>query len=1233
MKKKLSILLALAVIIAALTLSVSAAGVGEEPTKEAELNSEGVTIVESGADNTVFNIGENQVVMISGQHTEAGSPIVFKNCKFVLSDTTLKISGAQNGENGHANISYYSGEVATKLWIGGNVEFRNCTFVTASGAGKSTSAGYDAAIYFFGGDINLYDCELKAEGYNGQFLGLYGTSGAVTFDNCDISTVGNKNGWSYAMYGASVLKLVNESTMSATGMTVDSGNTNAFYGGDNRTGSDAIFIDNSTVNFSDNKAGGFAINNVNIHVTNGSTIKVNNNLGNACNSGNWIVDKSTIQMNGNRGGHALSCIGFDMTDSTLEILHNGYAGVYLQSRDSSLENCTVDIRCNGEKLLSYTAGDVWLNSHKLTVSGADTTSEAYEGAAWLGGVGRTGAVVTDEGSAIVAYDLNSNAADNLKSNTRPVLTNANIAETDSHTLFLNPFMETDYARGNAEESKSDNDADLFKDDNVTDDTDIIGADNAEIGVLTHAQLAHHKYDWNNGVITADADENNYGVLRYACVDVCADYTNATSSHPYSFNCEGTYVYAPLVGIGFNANLPKGVDSAALANMPENQTDIAYNGTGTAPSTNPTLEGYAFAGWTYDEAGEKPFSFDTPLTKNWTKLYAQWASMDEALTVKPANITIYVGGDGYEGVVDGSGAEPTENSMPTPLFYVSLPNGVEVDNVAAEVVLTGNDGRKWEFEHAGYDASGKGLYYINSTGSVGEQGQDPVRVTYSIGDETHVSDEFDPTTVGEMFRDYTVAIYSGAATNVTATIDGSTYAVVTATGTLRVRAVDDTEGGNNPVVDVTDTVDAPVAPGEAAITAPEGTTYKLNNTTVPANELDIGLLFDGIIDDATNNRTQALVDRAEEEIGSFDNYQAQYLDLVDTGNGNAWVTASNSVTVHWGYPAGTNSDTEFVLLHFKDLHRDSVGGENESGFDISDVDTCTVEEINITNGENGITFSIGSGGFSPFVLVWNDDGSTPGDPDEPVNPPIKPEKPGGLNTEDHVAYIIGYPDGEVKPEGNITRAEVATIFFRLLTDETRDEYWSKTNSYTDVPADSWFNNAISTLSNMGIIDGYADGSFRPDAPITRAEFTKIAVSFFEYADYVYENTFTDVRSGSWYTQFIAAAVEIGLIEGYPDGTFRPDNYITRAEACTIVNRTLNRAPDEDHLLPESVMITWPDNQPGTWYYADMQEATNSHDYDWLGSIEDWTEKLEERDWEALEKLWSDSHDAPGGEVMG
>ena len=224
----------------------------------------------------------------------------------------------------------------------------------------------------------------------------------------------------------------------------------------------------------------------------------------------------------------------------------------------------------------------------------------------------------------------------------------------------------------------------------------------------------------------------------------------------------------------------------------------------------------------------------------------------------------------------------------------------------------------------------------------------------------------------------------------------------------------------------------------------------------------------------------------------------------------------------------------------------------------------------------------------------------------------------LNTEEHFAYIIGYEDGTVRPYGSITRAEVATIFFRLLTDEAREESWCEVNSYSDVGPDDWFNNAVSTLSGMGILGGYEDGTFRPDAGITRAEFAKISVSFFEYEDAAAENIFTDVAEGSWCESFIAAAAQLGLIEGYEDGSFRPDTGITRAEACTIINRTLRRAPDKDHLLPESEMRVWPDNPEEAWFYAQVQEATNSHEYRWLGSIEQWTGKMADRDWTQLEK---------------
>lgn len=573
---------------------------------------EGVNITKEGATDQTFDIGEGQVLMISGQD----DPIVFDNCTFNLSGGTVKISGNQE------EIDYNNGETVTKLWIGGDVTFNNCTFITQEGATKTTSSGYDAAIYFFSGNINLNGCTLSAEGYNGQFLGLYGSSGAVTFNKSNISTVGNKNGWSYAMYGGSVLKLLNGSSMTATGMTTDSGNINAFYSGDNRTGYDAIFVEDSTIDFSNNAAGGFAINNVNIHVKN-SNITVNNNKGNACNSGYWIVDNSTIQMNGNRGGHALSCIGFEMSNSALQILHNGYAGVYIQSQDSSLVNSTVDIRCNGEKLLSYSAGDLWLNGHGLTVT--DCTSLAMPGSAWLGGVGRTGSVTTLSGS-IVAHDLSEHAVDNLKSNTSPVLTDANVVDTTKHTLFLNPFMESDYARGNAEDTASNNDADLFDDQNVTDKTDIIGKDNAKIGELTEAQLSHHIYDWANGEITDQATIDTYGIKRYHCTQ-CNEYVGNTQEHPNSFDCPETYVYAPLVGLAFDANT-----EAAVENMPADQTAIDYNTTAQSPENEPTRNGYTFTGWYTDKECTEAFDFEQALTENWTTVYAGWEQNEYTVTV-------------------------------------------------------------------------------------------------------------------------------------------------------------------------------------------------------------------------------------------------------------------------------------------------------------------------------------------------------------------------------------------------------------------------------------------------------------------------------------------------------------------------------------------------------------------------------------------------------------------------
>ena len=249
----------------------------------------------------------------------------------------------------------------------------------------------------------------------------------------------------------------------------------------------------------------------------------------------------------------------------------------------------------------------------------------------------------------------------------------------------------------------------------------------------------------------------------------------------------------------------------------------------------------------------------------------------------------------------------------------------------------------------------------------------------------------------------------------------------------------------------------------------------------------------------------------------------------------------------------------------------------------------------------------------------------------------------LNTKDHYGYIIGYPvdyyTGQpttdqtkkpVRPEGKITRAEVATIYFRMLTDESRTKFWSQNSGYSDVKTGDWFNNAVSTLSNAGIIAGYEDGSFRPNGYITRAEFATIAARFFDVT-YNGKDLFPDI-SGHWAKDYINQAANKGFVNGYEDGTFKPDRNITRAEAVTLVNRTLDRHPDKNHFTKD--MLVWPDNMDQTkWYYADMQEATNSHTYQMKENsdktkYENWTKTLPIRNWEALEKAWSNANSSQG-----
>ena len=221
----------------------------------------------------------------------------------------------------------------------------------------------------------------------------------------------------------------------------------------------------------------------------------------------------------------------------------------------------------------------------------------------------------------------------------------------------------------------------------------------------------------------------------------------------------------------------------------------------------------------------------------------------------------------------------------------------------------------------------------------------------------------------------------------------------------------------------------------------------------------------------------------------------------------------------------------------------------------------------------------------------------------------------LNGDDHFAYVVGYQDGCVHPDALITRAETATIFFRLLKDSVRDGNLLTSNTYTDVADDYWANTAISTMTGLGIVQGRSTTTFDPKAPITRAQFAAICARF-DTGKSSGTQSFTDIK-GHWAEMYIQRAAELGWIKGFEDGTFRPDTYITRAQAMTMINRVLNRIPeDASDLLPN--MNVWPDCNPGDWFYLAIQEATNSHDFKHkAGNYETWTGMNKDPDWTRYE----------------
>ena len=389
-------------------------------------------------------------------------------------------------------------------------------------------------------------------------------------------------------------------------------------------------------------------------------------------------------------------------------------------------------------------------------------------------------------------------------------------------------------------------------------------------------------------------------------------------------------------------------------------------------------------------------------------------------------------------------------------------------------------------------------------------------------------------------------------------------------------------------------------GKTYVYVPGETKFTLNDKAVTTLVEDTEIHLYYYLDEVGGTPEKEGADRPD---GTPDAWQYKVTFKVVNGS---WNDKTNEAIVKYVTKkdaAGNNSATGTATL----ADVPAVGNEPNSGYRAS--------------GSWDKTLSVGLEikGDTEFTYTYSRRSSSGGS-SRPSTPTvtIPDDVPTGLNGKDHYAYIIGYGNNDVRPQNNITRAEVATIFFRLLTDETRTANMTKSNSYNDVKDGDWFCCAVSTLSKMGIIKGYEDGSFKPNAPISRAEFAAIAARFDPDGDKT-PATFADVTS-HWAKDEISIAANHGWIKGYEDGSFKPDQKITRAETMTLVNRVLNRLPETKDDLHKD-MKTWVDNMDETaWYYLAVQEATNSHYFKNKTStkFEQWTDLRDTRDWSELEK---------------
>lgn len=664
-----------------------------------------------------------------------------------------------------------------------------------------------------------------------------------------------------------------------------------------------------------------------------------------------------------------------------------------------------------------------------------------------------------------------------------------------------------------------------------------------------------------------------------------------------------------------------------------------------------------------------------------------------ITITPADITVYTGGEGYTGAVDNAGNESTTaNGLPEPGYYITLPDELNAilggdanaEDLSKILKFTYQDDadrtREWKLELYGTEAHSSDVedaerqrYIYRMLPGVDENKQQiPVRLQFTDSDgKVTISDEFTPN-MEEQYQKYTMRIYSGEldTSKITASLTLPNGQTVTCgvngdDGNLVVRGL---TGEDNTTEIISDT-DELSGDGITAL-ATNDVTYYINGSNVELTDTEgVRLLVDDVLNDSV--LVEYIQNNMTEKVPAGDYaYEQQYLDLVDTKNGNAYLTMGedDSLIIYWKVPNGFDSDKPFYVVHFDALNRNYSKLEDELSRNAPDLLTAQLVTV---NGTEYVTFNAKS--FSPFVLVYEEESGGGGGTHysytlrydtnggeaiqsesksyfwtkqyedlptpiregytfdgwyldskltDPVEDDVKvnrstvtiyaawskdetdPDNNGvsdWLNTRDHNAYLNGYGDGTFGPDNNMTRAEAAQMFYNLLLDKEVPV----TTSFTDVPADAWYAKAVNSLASLGILEGVGNNLFAPDRPITRAEFTVIAMRFTE-GDMTGTNIFSDVHTNDWFYDQVVGSIQYGWITGYADGTFQPNKTISRAEVTTIVNRMLGRSADQHFVDQNSDKLrAFPDVPLSHWAYYQIVEATNSHNYTKGSNGETWS----------------------------